>query len=246
MFLDYPHAYNWIDNAELKLEPGLRDKVQAVLHPDEPPRMTDAEFAAEHLVPRESTYEIDGRRFIVDSVNLDFGSVSLQDVTFQNQTGFPIFRSESIEFMRRLVEISEAQRNAELPTEPKLESETVAFYSAEDNHLPYDVEIRTIKAVEPEPPTPKPELHNFQITDDHLGEGGAKAKFRMNIAKQLYPKADITVAGFETTDRRDFYDLAMCESFGVSKAALLIRLRHLGYLVDLPYSEYKEPWEVWA
>ena len=299
----------------------------------------DEAFAKEHLVPRESTYEIDGRRFVVDSVNLDFGSVSLQDVTFRSAMGFPIFRSESIEFMRRLVEISEAQRTAELPTEPKFESETVAFYSAEDNHLPYDVEIRTIKAVEPEPPAPKPELHNFQITDDHLGEGGAKAKFRMNmdainllkelefdgrqatpeeqevlakyvgwggladafdetkdnwknefaelyatlspeeyaaarsstlnahytsptvikaiyeavgnmgfetgnilepsmgvgnffgclpeamqnsklygveldsitgrIAKQLYPKADITIAGFETTDRRDFYDLAI-------------------------------------
>ena len=338
-FANWEDAYNWIDNAELKLEPGFRDKVQAVLHPDEPPRMTDAEFAAEHLVPRESSFEIDGRRFVVDSVNLDFGSVSLQDVTFRSATGFPIFRSESIEFMRRLVEISEAQRNAKLPTEPKFESETVAFYSAEDNHLPYDVEIRTIRAVEPEPPTPKSELHNFQITDDHLGEGGAKAKFRMNmdainllkelefdgrqaapeeqvilskyvgwggladafdetkdnwknefaelyatlspeeyaaarsstlnahytsptvikaiyeavgnmgfetgnilepamgvgnffgclpeamqnsklygveldsitgrIAKQLYPKADITIAGFETTDRRDFYDLAI-------------------------------------
>ena len=29
------------------------------------------------------------------------------------------------------------------------------------------------------------------------------------IAKQLYPQANITVAGFETTDRRDFYDLAI-------------------------------------
>src|SRR5699024_7412551 len=29
------------------------------------------------------------------------------------------------------------------------------------------------------------------------------------IAQQLYPKANITVAGFETTDRRDFYDLAI-------------------------------------
>ena len=271
-------------------------------------RDIDEQFANEHLIPRESTFEIDGRRFVVDSVNLDFGSVSLQDVTFQNATGFPIFRSESIEFMRRLVEISEAQRSAELPAEPT---------TAE----------------------PKPELHNFQITDDHLGEGGAKAKFRMNmdainllkelefdgrqatpeeqevlakyvgwggladafdetkdnwknefaelyatlspeeyaaarsstlnahytsptvikaiyeavgnmgfetgnilepsmgvgnffgclpeamqnsklygveldsitgrIAKQLYPKADITIAGFETTDRRDFYDLAI-------------------------------------
>ena len=29
------------------------------------------------------------------------------------------------------------------------------------------------------------------------------------IARKLYPKADITVAGFETTDRRDFFDLAV-------------------------------------
>ena len=271
-------------------------------------RIADEAFANEHLIPRESTYEIDGRIFVVDSVNLDWGNVSLQDVTFQNATGFPIFRSESIEFMRRLVEFTEKQRTAELPAEP-----TVA--------------------------EPKPELHNFHITDDHLGEGGAKAKFRMNmdainllkelefdgrqatpeeqvvlskyvgwggladafdetkdnwadefielyttlspeeyaaarsstlnahytsptvikaiyeavgnmgfetgnilepsmgvgnffgclpesmqnsklygveldsisgrIAKQLYPKADITIAGFETTDRRDFYDLAI-------------------------------------
>lgn len=300
-------------------------------------READEAFANEYLIPHESTFEIDGRRFVVDSVNLDFGKVSLQDVTFQNAAGFPIFRSESIAFMRGLMEISEAQRTAEPPAEPQLESETAAFYSAEENNLPFDVEIRTIKT--PEPPIPKPELHNFRITDDHLGEGGAKAKFRMNmdainllkelefdgrqatpeeqvilsryvgwggladafdetkdnwksefaelytalspeeyaaarsstlnahytsptvikaiyeavcsmgfetgnilepsmgvgnffgllpesmqnsrlygveldsitgrIAKQLYPKADITVAGFETTDRRDFYDLAI-------------------------------------
>ncbi len=29
------------------------------------------------------------------------------------------------------------------------------------------------------------------------------------IAKQLYPKADITIGGFETTDRKDFYDVAI-------------------------------------
>lgn len=127
----------------------VMDKEQPIKEVDVQ-READEAFANEHLIPRESTFEIDGRRFVVDSVNLDFGSVSLQDVTFQNATGFPIFRSESIEFMRRLVEISEAQRSAELPAEPT---------TAE----------------------PKAELHNFQITDDHLGEGGAKAKFRMNM-----------------------------------------------------------------
>ena len=40
------------------------------------------------------------------------------------------------------------------------------------------------------------------------------------IAKQLYPNADITVAGFETTDRRDFYDLAVGNvPFGQYKVA---------------------------
>ncbi|MDR1208793.1 MAG: hypothetical protein LBK41_00515 [Clostridiales bacterium] len=42
---------------------------------------------------------IDGRRFAVDSINPEFGSVSLRDVTFQNGAGFPIFRKESIEFI---------------------------------------------------------------------------------------------------------------------------------------------------
>ena len=36
------------------------------------------------------------------------------------------------------------------------------------------------------------------------------------IARQLYPKADITVAGFENTDRRDFYDLAIAMCLSVS------------------------------
>ena len=297
-------------------------------------RIADEQFASEHLIPRESTFEIDGRRFIVDSVNLDFGTVSLQDVTFQNATGFPIFRSESIEFMRRLVEISEEQRNAELPAGNRVSIPI----NGEWQEFP-NTQAAEQAAYEEFKNNIRRNAQNFQITDDHLGEGGAKAKFRMNmdaikllkelefegaqatpeqqvvlsryvgwggladafdeskdnwknefaelyatlspeeyaaarsstlnahytsptvikaiyeavgnmgfetgnilepamgvgnffgclpeamqnsklygieldsitgrIAKQLYPKADITVAGFETTDRRDFYDLAI-------------------------------------
>lgn len=171
-----------VDSEKLDADPFIQQvmgDVEQISHEQTAIREADEAFASEHLIPHESTFEIDGRRFIVDSVNLDFSKVSLQDVTFQNAAGFPIFRSESIAFMRGLVEISEAQRTAELPAEPQLESETAAFYSAEENNLPFDVEIRTIKT--PEPLMQKPELHNFRITDDHLGEGGAKAKFRMNM-----------------------------------------------------------------
>jgi len=38
----------------------------------------------------------------------------------------------------------------------------------------------------------------------------------------------------------------MCDTFKVSKTALIIRLRQLGYLEDCPYSEYVDPLEVWA
>ena len=66
----------------------------------------------------------------------------------------------------------------------KLQEKTVAYYDAEANHLPYDVVFQTIgSATEPEPepePTP-PTPRNFRITDDHLGEGGAKARFRANM-----------------------------------------------------------------
>ena len=67
---------------------------------------------------------------------------------------------------------------------PELHEETVAYYDAEANRLPFDVEIRTIRTAPPEPeqeselPT---QPHNFRITDDHLGEGGAKARFHANM-----------------------------------------------------------------
>jgi len=61
------------------------------------------------------------------------------------------------------------------PEEPTIE--TVEVYSTEENHLPYDVVIQTIRTDEPTEIPPE----NFRITDDNLGSGGAKAKFHMNM-----------------------------------------------------------------
>lgn len=38
----------------------------------------------------------------------------------------------------------------------------------------------------------------------------------------------------------------ICQAFGVSKTAAIIRLRQLGYIEDRPYLEYHDPLEVWA
>ena len=69
------------------------------------------------------------------------------------------------------------------PEQPQFTTETVAFYPGEKSQLPYDIEIQTIRTTEPEPPAPqKPPAENFRILDDDLGTGGAKAKFRANMA----------------------------------------------------------------
>ena len=69
------------------------------------------------------------------------------------------------------------------PEQPQFTTETVAFYPGEKSQLPYDIEIQTIRTTEPEPPMPqRPPAENFCILDDNLGTGGAKAKFRANMA----------------------------------------------------------------
>ena len=61
-------------------------------------------------------------------------------------------------------------------------SETVAVYPGDKNGLPYDVVIERLHVEEPEhDPPSQVSAENFRITDDHLGEGGSKAKFRMNV-----------------------------------------------------------------
>ena len=69
------------------------------------------------------------------------------------------------------------------PEQPQFATETVAFYPGEKSQLPFDIEIQTIRTTEPEPPMPqRPPAENFRIMDDDLGTGGAKAKFRANMA----------------------------------------------------------------
>jgi len=100
---------------------------------------------------------IDGRNFVVDSIDSVTDKVSLQDVTFQGSTGFPIFRSESIDFIRRCLEQEKGELVLPLPPEPKV-------------------------AEKQEFPSPEPILRNYQITDDAYGTGGAKEKFQNNVA----------------------------------------------------------------
>ena len=151
------------------------------------------EADAKDYIPIGMELEIDGRKFVIDSVNYGADEVSLRDVTFQSHTGYPIFRAEHIAFVRSFVE--EQQKPLSYTIQP------VEVYAAEENHLPYDVVIQTLHVEQPEQsisaPEPEqmpqtdaqtappqentPPAQNFRITDDLLGTGGAKAKYRANM-----------------------------------------------------------------
>ena len=149
----------------------------------EPETLSDAEYARQNLIPGETAFNLDDRRFVVDRVDLDAERVSLRDVTFAQATGFPIFRSEPIWVIRQYLE--QNQLEPEKP-QPTFTTEPVASYTAEETRLPYDVVVERLHIDPPEQEPPKQETpvtpaRNFRISDDHLGEGGPKQKFARNV-----------------------------------------------------------------
>lgn len=110
---------------------------------------------------------IDGRRFVIDSVDAERDKVSLRDVTFADATGFPIFRTEHIAFVRDAL-----GRQDPAPSEEPLQP---AWEKADGGEV-----ARVRIDLMPEKPA-KVKL-DFQITDDSLGHGGVKTKYGFNVA----------------------------------------------------------------
>jgi len=110
---------------------------------------------------------IDGRQFEVDSVDDHTQNVSLRDVTFEGGTGFPIFRKESIDYVRAHMEqadpaaLASPQPQTDEPpavlTPPKKKKQNALAY-------PLDADGR-----------------NYRITDDHIGEGAPLERFQRNL-----------------------------------------------------------------
>ena len=76
------------------------------------------------------------------------------------------------------------RQNEPNATRPVRTEKTVAVYPAKENNLPFDIVIQTISTESPTVEAERPTLElagNFHITDDHLGEGGAKQKYARNI-----------------------------------------------------------------
>ncbi|MEE1351761.1 MAG: DEAD/DEAH box helicase family protein, partial [Clostridia bacterium] len=113
---------------------------------------------------------VDDRKFIVDSVNTEFDSVSLKDVTFENGTGFPIFRRENTQWLQYYINQQEAQKQVQEPTQ---EASDVL-----KPELPTPKAKENLSVIYPEI---KSERNNFVITNDELGYGTAGEKYAANV-----------------------------------------------------------------
>ena len=140
--------------------------------------LTDAQLIGKEVI-------IDGDKYIIEKIDPVFGDVSMRDTT----SIYPINRVEKISFVREHL----------APETQEYTTEKVVEYPAVENGLPYDIVVETIKTDEPTltppaweekkekvttllPTIPESEKHNFRITDDNLGVGGPKEKFRNNMA----------------------------------------------------------------
>lgn len=125
----------------------------------------DKPAPSEELVGKEVT--LDGHRFMVERVSDLSDDVTLRDLTFEGNVGFPISRVEKVARVRRLLqeqEQAQPQKEESLPPPPKRpRRERITFTTLH-------------------PEAPRDQRHDFRITDDALGHGTPSEKYAANAA----------------------------------------------------------------
>ena len=109
---------------------------------------------------------IDGRQFEVDSVDDHTQNVSLRDVTFEGGTGFPIFRKESLDYVRAHMEQLDMVRETAAPQTDEPPAVLTPPKKKKRNALAYPLDA---------------DGRNYRITDDHIGEGAPLERFQRNL-----------------------------------------------------------------
>lgn len=115
--------------------------------------------AAEKEIAVGMELSIEDRQYVIDNINEEAETVGLRDITFEQSIGFPIFRNESIAFVKGVLE------QAKKPVWQKTQDGKVSKV-----------------IIDPMPERPKQEPANYRITDDKLGHGGQKTKYGWNIS----------------------------------------------------------------
>lgn len=147
---DYPNLAPKVKQPSKFTKPAEKEKVDAEIEPV----MSEVDDGLD-LIGEE--IDIDGRHFVVDSVSN--GYVSMADQTFADGTGFPIFRRETVEFVRQYLPTEKEQI---IPTQ---NTKQHAEHSQWDIHPEIPVEQR----------------HDFDFAAHPVEVVGKKERFRRNM-----------------------------------------------------------------
>lgn len=159
-----------------EIVPALREKIE---------QENREQAAATMPAPRDpqtpaykvgDTVYLDDTTFIIEDIGRF--NVHLRDPSL----AYPISRAESKERFEQLLRRDERNDfiTNNLPTgpQPPYTTTVTAVYPAEKNNMPYEIIVEKLHIPGQEKPAPAP---NFRITDEHLGVGGAKAHYKMNV-----------------------------------------------------------------
>ena len=147
--------------------------------------------------PRQEPVLLEGQPSYAlgDAVVLDFGDRVVSgtlgyvgDTEVRIDTGPYSWSHETMNREQFEEALRRDERNARLfqpvvkeTPQPELTAEPETVYPGEKNGLPYDIVVERLHVAEPAPPAAVSAAENFRITDDQLGVGGPKAKFRANM-----------------------------------------------------------------
>lgn len=147
---DYPNLEPKVKQPSKFTKPAEKEKVDAEIEP-----VVSEDDDGLDLIGEE--IDIDGRHFVVDSVSN--GYVSMTDQTFADGTGFPIFRRETVEFVRQY-----------LPTE-KEQIIPAQNTKQHTEHSQWDIH----------PEIPVEQRHDFDFAAHPVEVVGKKERFRRNM-----------------------------------------------------------------
>ena len=146
---DYPNLEPKVKQPSKFTKPAEKEKVDAEIEP------VVSEDDGLDLIGEE--IDIDGRHFVVDSVSN--GYVSMTDQTFADGTGFPIFRRETVEFVRQYLSTEKEQIIPAQNTKQHTE------------HSQWDIH----------PEIPFEQRHDFDFAAHPVEVVGKKERFRRNM-----------------------------------------------------------------
>lgn len=147
---DYPNLAPKVKQPSKFTKPAEKEKVDAEIKPVVSEVDDGLDLIGEEI-------DIDGRHFVVDSVSN--GYVSMADQTFADGTGFPIFRRETVEFVRQYLPTEKEQI---IPTQNTKQH---------TEHSQWDIH----------PEIPVEQRHDFDFAAHPVEVVGKKERFRRNM-----------------------------------------------------------------